>query len=73
MFISGSDRLRMLYPLFHIESLLLALEEPYHLYAEIDLKTCVEKRVSEGGTSVASVEAQIAYVNEVLNHDEGIH
>ena len=43
------------------------------LYAEIDLKTCVEKRVSEGGTSVASVEAQIAYVNEVLNHDQGIH
>ena len=43
------------------------------LYAEIDLKTCVEKRVSEGGTSVASVEAQIAYVSEVLNHDEGIH
>ncbi len=43
------------------------------LYAEIDLKTCVEKRISEGGTSVASVEAQIAYVNEVLNHDESIY
>ena len=34
------------------------------LYAEIDLKTCVEKRISVGGTSVASVEAQIEYVNE---------
>ena len=34
------------------------------LYAEIDLKTCVEKRISVGGTSVASVEAQIKYVNE---------
>ena len=32
------------------------------LYQDIDLLTCVEKRISEGGTSVASVEAQIAYV-----------
>jgi len=36
------------------------------LYGEIDLLTCVEKRISEGGTSVASVEAQIAYVKENL-------
>ena len=36
------------------------------LYTEIDLKTCVEKRISEGGTSVNSVEAQIKYVKEVL-------
>ncbi len=36
------------------------------LYKEIDLLTCVEKRISEGGTSVASVEAQIAYVKEKL-------
>ncbi len=36
------------------------------LYREIDLLTCVEKRISEGGTSVASVEAQIAYVKEKL-------
>ena len=36
------------------------------LYQEIDLLTCVEKRISEGGTSVASVEAQIAYVKEQL-------
>ena len=34
------------------------------LYQEIDLLTCVEKRISEGGTSVASVEAQIAYIKE---------
>ena len=34
------------------------------LYQEIDLLTCVEKRISEGGTSVASVEAQISYVKE---------
>ena len=36
------------------------------LYQDIDLKTCVEKRTSEGGTSAASVEAQIAYVKESL-------
>ena len=36
------------------------------LYAEIDLVTCVEKRISEGGTSVASVEVQIKYVREKL-------
>ena len=34
------------------------------LYQEIDLVTCVEKRISEGGTSVASVKAQIAYVRD---------
>ena len=32
------------------------------LYNEIDLNTCVEKRISEGGTSVGSVEAQIKFV-----------
>ena len=36
------------------------------LYQDIDLLTCVEKRISEGGTSVASVEAQIAFVKECL-------
>ena len=36
------------------------------LYQDIDLRTCVEKRISEGGTSAASVEAQIAYVNGIL-------
>ena len=36
------------------------------LYNDIDLLTCVEKRISEGGTSVSSVEAQIAYVKENL-------
>jgi argininosuccinate lyase len=29
------------------------------LYNEISLETCVAKRISEGGTSVLSVEAQI--------------
>ena len=39
------------------------------LYGEIDLKTCVEKRISQGGTSAASVEAQIEYVKAFLNND----
>ena len=37
------------------------------LYQEISLETCVNKRISEGGTSVSSVEMQIAYVREKLN------
>ena len=36
------------------------------LYQDIDLVTCVEKRISQGGTSTASVREQIAYVREVL-------
>ena len=36
------------------------------LYNDIDLLTCVQKRISEGGTSLSSVEAQIAYVKENL-------
>lgn len=36
------------------------------LYNDISLKTCVEKRISEGGTSVSSVNAQIEYINEKL-------
>ena len=36
------------------------------LYQAIDLMTCVETRISVGGTSVASVEDQINYVKEML-------
>jgi argininosuccinate lyase len=36
------------------------------LYEAISLRTCVEKRISEGGTSLASVQAQIAFVKEQL-------
>ena len=39
------------------------------LYTAIDLMVCVEKRISKGGTSVASVEAQINYVKEMLSDD----
>ena len=37
------------------------------VYAAIDLRTCVEKRVSYGGPTKASVEAQIAYVRRALD------
>jgi argininosuccinate lyase len=36
------------------------------LFDAIDLVKCVEKRISQGGTSVASVEAQIKFVKESL-------
>ena len=37
------------------------------LFQAIDLMVCVEKRISQGGTSVASVESQIQYVKELLS------
>ena len=36
------------------------------LYNEIDLLTCVEKRISQGGTCISSVEQQLQYVQEKL-------
>ena len=38
-------------------------------YNEISLVTCVEKHISEGGTSVGSVEKQIKFVKEKLLND----
>ena len=38
------------------------------LYPSIALETCVEKRVSAGGTGKASVEAQIAFVRDFLSN-----
>ena len=55
-----------------LEELPLATYQEYSqlfeedLYADIDLVTCVEKRISEGGTSTVSVKKQIAYVRQVL-------
>ena len=37
------------------------------LYNEISLKTCVEKRISAGGTGEKSVDRQIEYLTEFLN------
>ena len=39
------------------------------LYKFIDLYECVNKRISEGGTSKLSVEKQINYVRENINND----
>ena len=36
------------------------------VYETIDLKTCVEKRISEGGTGKASVQAQIQYIRSIV-------
>ena len=36
------------------------------LYGDIDLMNCVQKRISLGGTSVGSVEAQIQYIKEII-------
>lgn len=37
------------------------------VYTAVDLAVCVEKRISLGGTSVGSVNDQIAYVRRMLN------
>ena len=36
------------------------------VYEAIGLKTCVEKRISEGGTGKASVQAQIQYIRSIV-------
>jgi argininosuccinate lyase len=36
------------------------------VYEAISLRSCVETRISEGGTSLASVMAQISYVKDAL-------
>ena len=62
-----------------LESLPLAVYREYSplfaedLYPAIDLRACMEKRISEGGTSAASVQKQIAWVRTVLKHDEDLH
>ncbi len=38
------------------------------LYNEISLEACVDKRISKGGTSVKSVEEQIAFVRKVIEN-----
>ena len=40
------------------------------LYEHIDLSNCVQKRISEGGTSLASVEEQMAYVWQQIRQEE---
>ena len=43
------------------------------LYEAIDLRNCMEKRRSEGGTSSESVDRQISYIRGILNDDKDIH
>ena len=38
------------------------------IYDEINMQTCVEKRISFGGTSALSVETQIKYVKEFIGN-----
>ncbi len=39
------------------------------VYEAINILTCAESRTSEGGTSIKSIEAQIAYIREKLTND----
>lgn len=43
------------------------------LYEAISLETCVKKRISQGGTGPASVQAQLDSAKEFLKHETGIH
>ena len=36
------------------------------LYGEISLETCVEKRISAGGTGLSSVEKQIEFLENII-------
>jgi len=38
------------------------------IYEAINLETCVAKRISKGGTNVASVEMQIEYIESFLKN-----
>ena len=39
------------------------------IYGAVDLGSCVNRRISAGGTSVASVESQIAFVKSMLKNE----
>ncbi len=43
------------------------------VYAEISLETCVNKRISEGGTSPQSVKIQIDSINRFIDDEKNIH
>ena len=52
------------YPISNYKSFSNLFEED--VYNEISLETCVNKRISEGGTSVKSVEKQLSFIKEKL-------
>ncbi len=70
--ISGSVVARCLRDGYVLETLPLEVYAEYSdligedVYSAVDLDVCVSTRISEGGTSVSSVEAQIAYIREKL-------
>ena len=39
------------------------------LYEDIRLETCVAKRISAGGTGIASVETQIAFIRSFVSQN----
>ncbi len=51
-------------PLSDYKSFCDAIDED--IYEAVDLSVCVEKRISEGGTCVSSVEKQIAEVRKII-------
>ena len=63
----AEDRVLETLPLASYKSYSPLFEED--VYREIDLKSCVEKRGSEGGTSLSSVDAQIKFVEDFLKND----
>ncbi len=62
-----------------LETLPLSVYQSYSdlfdtdLYAEIDLETCIKKRISEGGTSPTSVDTQILFAEETLKNGESFY
>lgn len=71
--ISGEIVSRCIADSYVLENLPLEVYKEYSnlfesdVYDAIDLLNCVERRISEGGTSVSSVENQIKFVKEKLN------
>lgn len=43
------------------------------LYESIDLRTCVERRISEGGTGSKSVQSQITALGEFIGNDQNFY
>ncbi len=70
--ISGQIVARCISDGYVLETLPLSVYKEYSemfeedVYQAVDLVACVEKRISEGGTSAASINAQIRFVKERL-------
>lgn len=62
-----NDRLETL-PLDMYQKFSKKIEED--VYATVDLNTCVEKRLSEGGTSTSSIQKQCDRLENVLENEQ---